>query len=417
MYFHRHHSDPSQAMQFLEKSLALSDLCRDTNRECNTLVSSAQIRWITGDYLTAQIYACKAQRLANLSGNLYEGAMALQIEATCSTCLGSFQDSIIQLQRAREILGICGMSGGERDYTIMTSQAEVHLQKSEYAEARSIHTQILQNTSVDQNAYSYASALLNIAEIDVIVGAAEHDVHQNMDMARLVFESYKYPRAIIHCNIIFADLDLRGKNTLSASTLFHKCLHLSWGKNNAAVSYCLERLADISRWDGTEIYWKYTWPVVYLAFAQKSKERLALHKAVLCLGDVFVSNEDEDTAHSLFTVALEGFTFMDVHHSRAQSMLRLGDLAKERGELSRAIEFWKAARPLFERSLQAKDVAKIDTRLAGVEETYQEALARLTTLNPPVTLLPQPSIEKSGTEEVRDRVEDVDEESVTLVAM
>jgi hypothetical protein len=63
-----------------------------------------------------------------------------------------------------------------------------------------------------------------------------------------------------------------------------------------------------------------------------------------------------------------GFTYMDVHRSRAQCMLRLGDLAKKQGDLSRAVEFWKESRPLFERSVQAKDFAQIDARLGAVEQ-------------------------------------------------
>ncbi|KAJ7115227.1 hypothetical protein C8R44DRAFT_794269, partial [Mycena epipterygia] len=55
---------------------------------------------------------------------------------------------------------------------------------------------------------------------------------------------------------------------------------------------------------------------------------------------------------------------MDVHRGRGDCMLRLGDIAKNRGDLVKAAELWKEARPLFEKSSQAKDMAKIDTRLA-----------------------------------------------------
>jgi hypothetical protein len=97
---------------------------------------------------------------------------------------------------------------------------------------------------------------------------------------------------------------------------------------------------------------------------------LELHKALLFLGDMFIVNEDEHTATSLYIVALEGFTYMDVHRSRAQCMMRLGDLAKEHGHISDAIAHWKAAQPLFERSFQARDVAEIDARLLAVEKVH-----------------------------------------------
>jgi hypothetical protein len=269
-------------------------------------------------------------------------------------------------------------------------QAEIHLKKSEYTAARSIHIKILETTSTDLNAEAYALALLSIAEINVIIGETEQDIHQNLANARKVFNNLRYQTEIILCDVILADLELREKKILSASTLFHKSLHFSWGLYSEITSYCLERLANVSRWSQTKFHWELTWPIIYLVHAYKSKDKLALHKALLFSGDVFLSNKDEDTTHNLYTVALEGFTFMDVHHGRAQCMLHLGDLANERGDISKAFELWKTAQPLFELSLQAKDVAQIDSRLAAVAEAHQKA--QLTTFHAPVQVLQQLSI-------------------------
>jgi hypothetical protein len=138
--------------------------------------------------------------------------------------------------------------------------------------------------------------------------------------------------------------------------------------------------------------------VVYLAYAHKSREKVSLHKALLFLGDVFIYNDEESTAHSLFTIALEGFTYMDVHFSRAECMLRLGELANRWGDNSKAIKLWKVAQPLFEQSLQNKDVAQIDTRLAAVEEAPQKLLASLSALHAPVeplnTFIPNEDMHK-----------------------
>jgi hypothetical protein len=83
---------------------------------------------------------------------------------------------------------------------------------------------------------------------------------------------------------------------------------------------------------------------------------------------------------------------MDVHFSRAQCMQHLGDLANKGGDFAKAIEFWKSARPLFERSLQATYVAQIDTKLAAVENVHQKALTDLTILDTPIEQLQQLSI-------------------------
>jgi hypothetical protein len=83
---------------------------------------------------------------------------------------------------------------------------------------------------------------------------------------------------------------------------------------------------------------------------------------------VFIHQKDEETAISLFTVALEGFTYIDVHRSRAECMLRLGDISREHNELLKAQQLWETARPLFEHSSQAKQVKDFDDRLAGVRQ-------------------------------------------------
>jgi hypothetical protein len=137
--------------------------------------------------------------------------------------------------------------------------------------------------------------------------------------------------------------------------------------------------------------------VIYFGYAYKSNDTLALHKALLFLGDVFITNEEYETANNLYLLALEGFTYMDVHRSRAQCMMRLGDLANKQGHTSTAIDLWKTARPLFERSLQSKDIAQIDAKLLIVETAHQKSLLELATLHVPDELLNK---ETSEVEEV-----------------
>jgi hypothetical protein len=57
----------------------------------------------------------------------------------------------------------------------------------------------------------------------------------------------------------------------------------------------------------------------------------------------------------------------------------------------KAVELWKAARPLFERSSQMKDIVKIDAKLAEVDSAvlaeYEEQLERLSEWHAPVSAL------------------------------
>jgi tetratricopeptide (TPR) repeat protein len=359
-------------MQFLDKALKLSRSAGDTNQQCRALIAMGSVELITGDYCTAQVHAREAQRLSKLSANLYDEAGALQMEALCSISLANYGAAIAQFHRAREIIAICGMSGGYMDHIIAVGQAEVHLAKSEYTEAKTIYIQIVETTSPDQNASAYANALLNIALIDTAVGGAAEDVSQHLDKAKEIYGRHNRGMEITLCDMIYAAKELREQRFELAKLKLQECLHSGRGRINEVVSFCLERLANRKAWQIFEL--QSNWPVVYLAFAQRYNQKLALHKALLFLGDVFISNKDEDTAYSLFTVALEGFTYMDVHQSRADCMLCLGDLASKRGEISQATELWKVARLLFEKSLQAKGVATIDTRLTAIKNLYQAAL-------------------------------------------
>ncbi|KAJ7808466.1 hypothetical protein B0H14DRAFT_2869862 [Mycena olivaceomarginata] len=202
------------------------------------------------------------------------------------------------------------------------------------------------------------------------------DVCHKLNQAKEIFNQLTHSGVMILCDMLEADIELREKKFDLAKFTFQECLHSIRGTDNEVESFCLERLANITAWPSSE--WQFRWPVTYLGYAYKTKDNFALHKALLCLGDVFIINKDGKTAGNLYMLALEGFTQMDIHHSQAQCMIRLGDLANTQGHTSKAISLWQTARPLFERSLQATDVAQIDVKLSAAEKRDQEALTTLT---------------------------------------
>ncbi|KAF8205258.1 hypothetical protein K438DRAFT_2096408 [Mycena galopus ATCC 62051] len=213
----------------------------------------------------------------------------------------------------------------------------------------------------------------------------EEDIQNNLKVAQETF--WKTKEGLLLDDMVHAIGEFRDGRFAIGKVKFQDCLHKA--KSSDIKHFCSEYLANILAWPVSEQ--EYKWTIIYLVSACKLRQRLDLHKALLFLGDAFSANEDENTATNLYQVALEGFTDMDVHQSRAQSMLRLGNLANKHGHTSEAIGFWKEARPLFERSLQAKDVAEIDFRLATSEGAHQEALAKLETLHAPVQLLKETS--------------------------
>lgn len=349
------------AMQHLQTALRLSLSSGDLVQQSAALLTISQVECNIGEYRSAQIHAWEAQKCARSCGNLNLEARALFREASGCTALGDYRNSSLLLHKGRELLSRCGMSGGNLDHNMMDRQADVHLFKSEYAEARSIHTEIVQ-TSTGHYTYMQAIGLLNIAEIDVIIGAAASAVHRNVDKARTMLSTVSFLRGLLYSEMISADLSLRDGDVSKAKTVFIESLNSARGNSTELVMYGLERLANGTRWTDSTFDW--TWSVIYLGYASKTPQKLDLHKSLSFLANVFLSTGDIETAENLFNVALEGFTSMDVHLGRAECMLYLGDIYRDRGDPGKAVEIWKAAHPLFQRSLQARAVAQIETRLS-----------------------------------------------------
>jgi tetratricopeptide (TPR) repeat protein len=381
-------------MQFFQRALQLAEMCSDSSHKGTVLIDIAQLQCMTGEYYSAQVHSSEAQRLSKLSANLYNEARALWIEAGCLTSLGNFKQSADQLDRIRVMLGICGLAGGELDNDIAIAQGEIHLQKSEYVEARNIYHQIIETNSPEQDCTTHVLSLINIAHIATICGDTRGASH-NLNQAKHILSTFMVPQCSIYCCMFEAEIELTEEKFEIAKVKFLECLHSSWGADYQVELFCLGRLADIRAWPVSE--WYTRWPVMYCGRAYKSKDKLELHKALLFLGDVFLATEDDETATNLYIVALEGFIHMDIHRSQAQCMVRLGDLANKQGHTSKAIGFWTTARPLFERSLQAKDVAQIDTRLSTV---HQKPLLQLTTLSVPDRALNRETSENQDVETI-----------------
>ncbi|KAJ7715197.1 hypothetical protein B0H16DRAFT_1477608 [Mycena metata] len=220
-----------------------------------------------------------------------------------------------------------------------------------------------------------------MADIEVAMGTTKNEIQRKISTAQTTFKMSGAVKFSTVCDMVQADLNLR-EGDMSTS-LFCKCLKAMWGKDTEVVGYCLERLGDVRRWE--QGYHESSWSIVLLAYSLKQKEKLRIHKGLQFIGDIFFQENDETTAISLFRLALQGFTLMDVHRSRAECMIRLGDISKKNGDLLKALELWEMARPLFECSLQTKQVQAIDERMSkvgkDVKEEHKKHLAKLIELS------------------------------------
>jgi tetratricopeptide (TPR) repeat protein len=375
--------DLSTAINFSQTVISLAISTGNAKMQSRGLYDLAWHNWFLGNYSAAKMYAHESERVARISANLLREAMALHFEAICLCTLGDYQQVVPLHNRARDLVALCGMSGGRLDRSIMNDQAEVYKLKSEYPEAWSILSGLLEVASIEQDPYQHAFALLNISEIEVSIGTPEKDVERNIQTAMNIFNSRGLDMEVTMCETILSDLYLREGNLQTAEILLEKCIK-SWRIQPDIVSYCLERLGNVSRWN---VHHASSWTTVYFVHSLKFKEKLGIYKALQFLGDIFLADDDTETAVSLFAIALEGFTRMDVHRSRAECMLQLGDISRKHGNLLEAVELWEAAKPLFKQSSQAKQVEHIDGRLASIEANvlvqHQKNLARLAELNAP----------------------------------
>ncbi|KAJ7457498.1 hypothetical protein FB451DRAFT_1509813 [Mycena latifolia] len=381
--------DIPQAIGFAKKGLSLSISTGNTERQFIILSTLAQMHWTTGDYSISREYAYESRTLSRISGNLFIEARALRIEAICWCALGNYNHTIRLVNRARDLLDLCAMSGGIIDRAILSDQADIHRLKSEYVEAHNIQTQLFKTVSIAQDPYHHAYALLNIAQIDAEIGALRHEVQRNIETVKQFFGSMGNSMGIIVCDTITAALDVNEGDVLNAMSRFQTCLKFAWGKDTEAVSYCLERLGNASLWITLD-HTSSNWTMIFMVHSLKLKQKLEIHKALQFLGDLYLADGDQQTAFSLLSVALEGFTKMDVHRSRAECMLQLGDISDLQGDLPEAAELWKTARPLFERSSQAKQLTHIDERLARINnpsEHHLEPFVHLSALIAPMTHL------------------------------
>ncbi|KAJ7264309.1 hypothetical protein C8J57DRAFT_413964, partial [Mycena rebaudengoi] len=295
----------------------------------------------------------------------------------------NYQHDQFLLQQSRDLLTACGQQQSALDLAILNHQAQIHLVKSEYMESRKLNVAIA--SSCRPISYESLLANLNIAFIDIATGVESKSIRQNLNMAQSHMKQlygHDGRHTCFAAELATAELSLRDGAPGTVNSMFETCFILSQDSTELAL-LCLERLGDLST-GMNDIPTTLRWGGLFLSLALKCKDKHQTMQAFQCLGQIFSAEGDNETALSLFIIALDGFTFMDVHRWRADCMVRIAGIKNNRGEVMKAIELWKTARPLFERSSQTKDIAQIDAKLAGVDSAvlaeYEEQLQPLSVI-------------------------------------
>jgi hypothetical protein len=331
---------------------------RDIKIQCTCLRDTAEASWQLGKYREAQLKTGEMRRLAQVHGLFYTEAQAIRVDLLCRVSRGDLASAVQLSAHARELLAFCGLQGSTTDLALIASDADVHFQKTEYSEARALFSGMSPDAAPLAGAYDR----LSIASIDIETGIETGRIRQELDSIKAAFESIKNPPGIVFCEMFQAYLDIREGLLLKARLSLEKSFAQTRGNDQEISILCLNKLGDITlKMDNVQS--TLGWALVLLAFALKGENTIAVHHALRCLADIFIAQDDDETALNLLDVALDGFTAMDIHRSRAECAMRIGDIFHRRGDEAKAVEHWELSRPLFLRSLQTKEVVQIDQRI------------------------------------------------------
>ncbi|KAJ7170239.1 hypothetical protein C8R43DRAFT_90464 [Mycena crocata] len=365
-YYFNQKEEIEKALECYEAALSLArDDGAPNQQSRRALHGIANAKTIMGNFQEGQVYAQKAAYQAECLSNLVYQSRALQIEVQCCAHLGDFQQASKLCAQARELLLVCGLQGSNADMSTLNYEAEIHLLKTEYAEAQNIHEFIAAGIQRgDLPTVSSALSLLNLAVIGVETGVCDADILHNIETTRrLIRTTLPFAGGLIFCDLAQAALHLRQGNVVVARQILSQSLRATTGNLEEAVTFCLERLANFE-YGLDDIQTTLNWATLFLIFSLKTRNKLGCHNALKCLGDIFVAEADDTTGISLFEVALTGFDFMDVQRRRGECMVRIANIQERKGNLHKAVDLWAAAKPLFERSLQRKEMEQVDMKLA-----------------------------------------------------
>ncbi|KAJ7624067.1 hypothetical protein DFH06DRAFT_756454 [Mycena polygramma] len=376
-HYKLHENNLAKGIEYSLLALDLVDgMNRPTNIGCQSCVSLADMLTSAENPLKARKYALRGYVCARQLGYAIGEAISLSLLGRCAMALGDLKNAKKYMQSGLAHFIGSGMQGSHRHVKAQSFLAELHLLKTEYAESRSVlqasmagfnprHPPTLHTVFTD----------LNVASIDIVTGVDLDVVAQTLENIRKQLNGFAAPICPLFYDMILGELKLYQGELGKAKELFQRSYRGLVGAANDGSVYCLEQLADHS-WGMCDAQDSLHWSVTLLAFGRRIKDKLAQIHALRCLGKVFLAHEDHYTASSLFHLALEEFTFMDVHRWRADCMVHVARIHESHGEIQKSIELWMSAIPLFKRSSQRTDAMLLEAKLPAVDFNSSDDIPR-----------------------------------------
>ncbi|KAJ7635206.1 hypothetical protein FB45DRAFT_1143274 [Roridomyces roridus] len=356
--------DIPRALECLEEGLRLSKRAKNASVQCMIMREISQTHWQQGRYSEAQAIAQEMGQLAQIHGLLLDEARAIRCDLLCRVSLGDLAPCIALSAEARSILEFCGFQSGPLYLSLINSDASVHLMKTEYAEAKALYTRISQDNSPIPRAYDH----INLAFIEIELNSESMEqARRHLKEAKAFFESIGGVTGLAYHDIALAYADIRDGLLPEARSALQRVLANNPGNEPDITILCLTRLGDITCQLLDERA-TLGCALGLLGVSLRGKNKPIIHDALRLLGYIFVAQHDDETGLSLFQLALEGLTAMDIHRSKGDCLLGMGDIFYRRRDREQAMEHWNAARPCFARSLGMKAGAKVDERIRECHE-------------------------------------------------
>lgn len=236
-----HFRDYKTAQNFWSQALSMAPQCNSHVLQIQALSGLAIIACNQGDCRKGLQLACKAQKIAIATGNIWGELKSLHCQVMCYIHLGDFKGGMKVLTKGMVLVGQAGMQGGD---LLMNFEGEVHHQKTEYAEARKIHELTLHRTSPVLSPAMHAYALINIVALDFVTNTSTDMVHNKLQTATAVFQNVQSVQGLSLCKIHHTDLKLCKGDTTGACIEYMQAFTAAYTIDNPLACYCLARLAD-----------------------------------------------------------------------------------------------------------------------------------------------------------------------------
>ncbi|KAJ7046162.1 hypothetical protein C8F04DRAFT_1248419 [Mycena alexandri] len=339
-----------------------------------TAESAVALRWMgqvsamSGHYFQGLLYAREAQKHMELLGDVVGHAGAILVEGSIQRALGDFERASQLYRKAQDILPSSAIHF--RDL-LKECQGNIHLRKTEYGDGKILLEEVIESRR-SYRPYDSIKAYADLAEIQIAMDLEPSLIEQSLKTAKQQCTTVGLATGHAGCDIIAADLLMRQGDINSAKSVFLRSLPLfADPRADERVLFCMERLADISHrsWDHVGAL---RWNGICIALAVRTSNRLGTLKGLRRLADIYVTEQENDTALTLLDIAVQGFESMGVHLCIAECNVQISAIWESRGELLRAIKPLEDAIPRLQRSSQVEKAARIEEDIMALKECSKE---------------------------------------------